>query len=166
MPNPSRAEGRSFELQGNVIVVTMHEGHLGAKSPRTLLGSTALVPGCIKDKIWSFQASVSPCIKLEQSNTSILKEFITCWNVLGKSNYHHLEVCLSASTFIQEHGCLPPLPHHGFPVLQSSTSSPVILSDFLSYRHTSRDIFVCASGERGIAKISNRSATDWHFLPI
>lgn len=33
MPNPRRAERRSFELQGDVIVVTRHEGHLVAKVP-------------------------------------------------------------------------------------------------------------------------------------
>lgn len=34
-PNRSRAERRSFELQGDVIVVITHEGHLAAKSSRT-----------------------------------------------------------------------------------------------------------------------------------
>lgn len=34
-PNRSRAERRSFELQGDVIVVIKHEGHLVAKSSRT-----------------------------------------------------------------------------------------------------------------------------------
>lgn len=44
--------------------------------------------------------------------------------------------------------------------LQSSTSSPIILSDFLNYTHISRDVFICASRARGTAKVSTRHGAD------